>query len=104
MKSITITPGADKQILGILAKEPSGSLFRVAVQGGGCSGFKYIFSIDKNKKQEDHLFGHVIIDDKSLELINKSILDYEDNLISKSFKIKNPNVSSSCGCGISFSI
>ena len=82
--------------------------FRITVLGGGCAGFKYQFDFDNNKNNDDFLFEtekvSVLIDNTSLELIKGSKIDYVNELIGSAFKITNPQASSSCGCGTSFSI
>ncbi len=101
---LQITENAKKQIAKLLLKEAKGSYFRVSVEGGGCSGFKYNFSIDKKINKNDLQLYNVLIDSVSHEFIKNSKLDYEQNLMSKSFRIINPDAKASCGCGISFSI
>jgi iron-sulfur cluster insertion protein len=102
--NIEITKKASEEIRSLLSSEKSGSFFRVSVEGGGCSGFKYNFTIDSKVNDNDlHLEG-VIIDPTSLEYLKGSVLEYNDSLIEKSFKIINPNAKSSCGCGTSFSV
>ena len=102
--TIEITENAKKQIVKLLLNEPKGSFFRVSVEGGGCSGFKYNFSIDNKSNKNDILIDQVLIDKTSHEFIKNSKLDYEQNLMSESFRITNPDAKASCGCGISFSI
>ena len=104
MNTLEITENAKKQIAKLLLNEPKGSFFRVSVEGGGCSGFKYNFSIDNKSNENDILIGQILIDKNSLEFIKNSKLDYEQNLMSESFRITNPDAKASCGCGISFSI
>ena len=104
MNTLQITENAKKQIAKLLNNEPKGSFFRVSVTGGGCSGFKYNFSIDSRSNIEDIMIGEVLIDKISHEFIKNSKLDYEENLMSKSFRINNPDAKASCGCGISFSL
>ena len=101
--NIEISKKAKEEINKLLQNEKNGSFFRISVEGGGCSGFKYNFSIDEHLNLEDKKFDNVIIDPISLEYIKGSILEYNDTLIEKSFKISNPNAKSSCGCGTSFS-
>jgi len=102
--TIEITENAKKQIVKLLLNEPKGSFFRVSVEGGGCSGFKYSFSIDNKSNENDILIDQILIDKISHEFIKNSKLDYEQNLMSESFRITNPDAKASCGCGISFSI
>jgi len=104
MNTLEITDNAKKQIAKLLLNEPKGSFFRVSVTGGGCSGFKYSFSIDNNSKTNDITINGVLIDKTSHEFIKNSKLDFEENLMGKSFRIHNPDAKASCGCGISFSI
>ena len=104
MNTLEITENAKKQIVKLLLNEPKGSFFRVSVEGGGCSGFKYNFSIDNKSNENDILIDQILIDKISHEFIKNSKLDYEQNLMSESFRITNPDAKASCGCGISFSI
>ena len=82
--------------------------FRISVDGGGCQGFSYKFDFDQNIKTNDKLFKfngiEVIIDDTSLGFLKGSQLDFVEDMIGSYFKITNPNASSTCGCGTSFSI
>ena len=78
--------------------------FRITVQGGGCSGFKYNFGFDKNTNNDDVIFDNTIIDKASLEIISGSVVDFKEEMIGESFVIKNPKATASCGCGLSFSI
>ena len=102
--TLEITENAKKQIVKLLLNEPKGSFFRVSVEGGGCSGFKYNFSIDSSSNKDDILIDNVLIDNISHGFLKNSKLDFEQNLMSKSFRIINPDAITSCGCGISFSI
>ena len=102
--TIEITENAKKQIAKLLEKEPKGSFFRVSVEGGGCSGFKYNFTIDNKTNDKDLQIQQVVIDDTSHNFLKNSKLDYEQNLMSKSFRVINPDAKASCGCGISFSL
>ena len=99
-----ITENAKKQIAKLLINESKGSFFRVAVEGGGCSGFKYNFKIVNHSDENDIFLGNIVVDKISHNFIKNSKLDYEENLMSKSFRIINPDAKTSCGCGISFSI
>ena len=107
--SIGISDGAAKQIADLIEREDKvGMRLRVAVSGGGCSGFQYGFSLDSITNADDHLFTknniEVIVDEVSLEYLSGSELDYVQDLIGSYFSIKNPNASSTCGCGTSFAI
>ena len=78
--------------------------FRITVQGGGCSGFKYNFDFDKKTNDDDLVFNNLIIDKGSLEIISGSVVDFKKEMIGESFVITNPKATASCGCGLSFSI
>tara|TARA_B100000287_G_scaffold421399_1_gene462055 strand:- start:557 stop:874 length:318 start_codon:yes stop_codon:yes gene_type:complete len=103
-KEIKFTDKAIKQINHLLSKKDKGSFFRIAIKGGGCSGFKYDFSFEKNPNEEDLKFNNIVIDKTSANLLNGSEVDYASDLIGDSFKISNPQSKSSCGCGVSFSL
>ena len=104
IKEINFSKRAVEKINQLVAKKPSGTFFRIAVKGGGCSGFKYDFSYEKNPKDEDLKFNNIIIDKASADLLKGSEIDYASDLIGDSFKISNPQSKSSCGCGVSFSL
>jgi len=101
---IEFTEEANKQIAKIISEQSTNSYFRISVQGGGCSGFKYNFSFDGKIEKNDMVFNKTVIDNNSLEIINGSIVDYKKDMIGNSFVIKNPKAASSCGCGLSFSV
>ena len=103
-KEIKFTDKAIKQINNLLVQKAKGSFFRIAIKGGGCSGFQYDFSFDTKAEQDDLVFNNVLIDKKSAELLSGSEVDYVSELIGESFKITNPQSKSSCGCGVSFSL
>ena len=103
-KEIKFTDKAIKQINHLLSQKDQGSFFRIAIKGGGCSGFKYDFSFEKEPKNEDLKFNNIIIDKTSADLLKGSEVDYASDLIGDSFKISNPQSKSSCGCGVSFSL
>ena len=103
-KKIEFTDRARKQIEKIVSKDQSKKFFRITVKGGGCSGFKYDFSFDNKINKEDILFGKAIIDSTSLNIISGSVVDFKKEMIGESFVITNPKASSSCGCGLSFSV
>ena len=104
IKEIKFTDKAIKQINNLLSKKDKGSFFRIAIKGGGCSGFQYDFSFDQNPKDEDLKFNNIIIDKTSADLLKGSEVDFVSELIGDSFKITNPQSKSSCGCGVSFSL
>ena len=103
IKEINFTEEALKRINLLISKKPSGTYFRIAVKGGGCSGFKYDFSFDNKIDKDDLKYERVIIDKSSLKMLKGSIVDFSQEMIGESFKINNPKTKSSCGCGISFS-
>ena len=103
-KKIEFTNRAKKQIEKITAENESKKYFRISVKGGGCSGFKYNFSFENSIKDDDVLFDNSIIAKKSLEIIIGAIIDFKVEMIGESFVINNPQASSSCGCGLSFSV
>jgi iron-sulfur cluster assembly accessory protein len=89
-------------------KKRPGPILRVAVQGGGCSGFSYVFSIDADKGADDLSFERdgvtVLVDEMSIQYMEGSEIDWVDDLIGASFQIKNPNATANCGCGTSFDV
>ena len=103
-KKIEFTDRAKEQIEKIIKKDQIKKFFRISVKGGGCSGFKYDFSFDNKINKEDVLFGRAVIDSASLDIISGSIIDFKKEMIGESFVINNPKASSSCGCGLSFSV
>ena len=103
-----LSKNAANRIIQMLDSESAESFFRVAVLGGGCSGFQYDFSIDQKRNNDDLVFiAHgveVVVDEMSLELIDQAELDYVQDLMGSYFAIRNPNAIASCGCGTSFSV
>ena len=104
IKEIKFTDKALKQINSLLSKKDKGSFFRIAIKGGGCSGFQYEFTIDNSKTDDDLNYENILIDKTSADLLKGSQVDYVSELIGSQFKITNPQSKSSCGCGVSFSI
>ena len=102
-KKLEFTDSAKSQIEKI-TKSDGKKYFRIAVQGGGCSGFKYKFTFDDKIEKDDILFDKTIIDRQSLDIIAGSVVDFKKEMIGETFSIKNPKASASCGCGLSFSI
>ena len=102
-KKLEFTDSAKNQIEKI-TKSDEKKYFRIAVQGGGCSGFKYNFSFDNKIEKDDILFDKTIIDRQSLDIIAGSVVDFKKEMIGETFSIKNPKASASCGCGLSFSV
>ena len=101
---IEFTDSAKKEIERVISEKGPEIYFRISVQGGGCSGFKYNFSFDDKIKKDDSIFEKTLIDKNSLKIINGSIVDFKKELIGNSFVINNPKANSSCGCGLSFSV
>ena len=102
-KKINFTSQALNQINKIATGDDK-KFFRIAVQGGGCSGFKYNFSFESKANDDDVIFDKTIIDKSSLEIISGSEVDFKKEMIGESFVINNPNATASCGCGLSFSV
>ena len=103
-KKIEFTDRAKEQIEKIINEDQLKKFFRISVKGGGCSGFKYDFSFDNKIESEDIIFDKAIIDKTSLDIISGSTIDFKKEMIGESFVINNPKASSSCGCGLSFSV
>ena len=104
IKEIKFTDNAIKQINNLLSKKDKGAYFRIAIKGGGCSGFQYDFSYDIKASNDDLVQDNILIDKQSAELLKGSEIDYAEELIGESFKITNPQTKSSCGCGVSLSL
>jgi len=102
-KKLDFTKEAQEQINKITQGEER-KYFRITVKGGGCSGFKYSFGFEEKLNNDDILFNKIIIDKASLDIISGSIIDFKKEMIGESFVITNPKATSSCGCGLSFSI
>ncbi|MEZ5669713.1 MAG: iron-sulfur cluster insertion protein ErpA [Alphaproteobacteria bacterium] len=107
--ALTITDRAAAQIAKIVARDGNGAMhLRIAVSGGGCSGFQYGFSLDDCINADDRTFTRngvtVVVDEISLDLLAGAEVDYVTEMIGSSFRIQNPNAASSCGCGSSFAI
>ncbi len=103
-KKIEFTDRAKEQIKIVTSQNQSKKFFRISVKGGGCSGFKYDFSFDDKINKNDVLFDKTVIDSESLDIISGSVIDFKKEMIGESFVINNPKASSSCGCGLSFSV
>jgi iron-sulfur cluster insertion protein len=106
---IEITESAIAKISDILAEEnnPKAKL-RTFVQGGGCSGFSYGFTLDEEQNEDDFVVEkpgvYILIDSMSMQYLQGSVIDYKDELMGASFVINNPQAVSTCGCGSSFSV
>ncbi len=107
-ENVTLSDSAAERISKILGQEDEGMMLRVGVSGGGCSGFQYSFDLDARRNEDDLVLekngARVLIDETSLGFLDGAVIDYVDDLIGAAFQIKNPNASSSCGCGMSFSL
>lgn len=105
---VTVSANAAKRIAAILAKEAEGAMLRVAVEGGGCSGFQYKFDIVSELGDDDLVLDangyKVLVDEMSVEYMQGAEIDFSDELIGAAFKINNPMAAAGCGCGTSFSL
>jgi len=108
MDHITVTERAARRIGEILRKEPPGTMLRLSVEGGGCSGFQYKFGTDSAQEADDILVRQadamLLIDPVSLGYLAGSEIDFVDDLIGASFRVNNPLAKASCGCGTSFTL
>ena len=105
---VTVSSRAAKRIATILSGEGGGAMLRLAVTGGGCSGFQYNFALDGTRMDDDLLIeeegAKILIDPVSLDFLAGSEIDFTDDLIGQAFKVNNPNATASCGCGTSFTV
>jgi iron-sulfur cluster assembly accessory protein len=108
LTGISLTERAARRISEIMTREPEGSMLRISVNGGGCSGFAYAFDVDRTRQDDDVVVERdgvaVLVDQVSLQYMDGSVIDFVDDLIGQSFKIENPHAVASCGCGTSFSL
>jgi iron-sulfur cluster assembly accessory protein len=106
--AVTLTDRAARRIAEIVAGEPDGTVLRVSVEGGGCSGFQYKFDLVDGLAADDIVLekadARIAIDPVSIEYLAGSEIDFVDDLMGAAFKIQNPNATASCGCGTSFSL
>jgi iron-sulfur cluster assembly accessory protein len=107
-ENVTVSERAARRIGEILKSEPAGTMLRVSVEGGGCSGFQYKFDMEREQAQDDLVIARdgavVLIDPLSVQYMAGSEIDFVEDLIGASFKVKNPNATASCGCGTSFAL
>ena len=107
---VEITDSAKTKILDLLKEENDPALkLRTFVQGGGCSGFQYGFTFDSDQNEDDFEFPineefKVVIDAMSMQYLQGAVIDYKEDVMGANFSIKNPNASTTCGCGSSFSV
>ena len=105
---LSVTPAAAEKIKQLMAEETEVSVLRVAIQGGGCSGFQYGLGFDRDAVEGDHEFEahgvRVVVDPFSAPYLNGAEVDYVDSIEQSGFAINNPNAVSSCGCGHSFQV
>ena len=108
MGEIQVSERAAKRIGEILSGEPDGTMLRVSVEGGGCSGFQYKFDMERERAEDDVVIERegatVLVDSVSAPYLAGAEIDFVDDLIGAAFKINNPNATASCGCGTSFSM
>ena len=106
--NVTVTDRAARRIGEILRREPAGTMLRVSVEGGGCSGFQYKFDTEHERAEDDIVIeksgATLLIDPISLNYMSGSEIDFVDDLIGSSFKVNNPKATASCGCGTSFAL
>lgn len=107
-RDVELTPAAARRIQALAAGEGRPLKLRVSVEGGGCSGFQYLFDLVEAVETDDHVVerdgAQALVDDVSLPFLKGSHIDFVDELVGAQFKIANPNAKSSCGCGVSFSL
>ena len=109
LKVVSLTAAAARRIGELVAAEGNPDLMlRLAVSGGGCSGFQYGFSFDDTRNEDDRVFERdgvrLLVDSTSLDLLGGAEVDFVEDLVGAAFQVRNPNATSSCGCGSSFSI
>ena len=107
--TIELTSRAGAQIARILKKEPKGTVLRIAVTGGGCSGFQYEYNLVQEQAAPGDLIltregATVLIDHVSVQFLGGATIDFVDDLVGQAFRITNPNSVASCGCGNSFDV
>lgn len=107
--NVTLSERAARRIEKILSAEPQGTVLRVSVAGGGCSGFQYQYDLVREGPNEDDLVlrdgdATVFIDELSVQFMGGAEIDFVDDLMGQSFQIRNPNAVASCGCGTSFAL
>jgi iron-sulfur cluster assembly accessory protein len=105
---VSLTPAAAEKIRGLMAEDADVSVLRVAIEGGGCSGFQYGLGFDRGAQEDDHAFEcegvQVVVDPHSAQYLRGARVDYLETIQESGFKIDNPNAVASCGCGHSFQV
>jgi iron-sulfur cluster insertion protein len=102
---LTITDSAQAKIADLLAEENNPKLkVRAFVQGGGCSGFQYGFTLDEEHNEDDFEISGVLVDSMSMQYLSGAVIDFKDDIHGSSFSISNPNAQTTCGCGSSFGV
>lgn len=105
---ITVTAAAAARIRFVVSDEPAGTVMRISVKGGGCSGFSYGFELTTERADDDFVIARdgatVLVDPVSAEYLAGSELDFVDDLMGQAFKMKNPHATATCGCGTSFAM
>lgn len=108
MADVALTSAAAERIKAVVSTEPPGAGLRVAVEGGGCSGFQYEIAVAQAPNPDDLVVerdgARLFVDPVSLPFLLGAEIDWADELIGASFKVRNPNAKSACGCGVSFSV
>lgn len=108
MSDMILTPSAAARVAAIAARQGKPAILRLAVEGGGCSGFQYRFGLAEEVDSEDLTVEQdgvkLVVDAVSLDLVRGSAVDYVEDLGGSAFKVTNPNAASGCGCGSSFSV
>jgi iron-sulfur cluster insertion protein len=107
LEGVTISASAARRLNKILKGE-AGAALRISVKGGGCSGFQYAFDVERSRAEDDVAVTRdgatLLVDPVSLEMLKGAELDFVDDLMGQSFRVKNPNAVASCGCGVSFTV
>lgn len=102
---LTVTPTAHEQIKEILLGEQKAKYVRAFIEGGGCAGFNYGFTLEEDKSEDDFIIEQLIVDSMSMQYFDGATIDYKtDKLQGSQFVISNPNAKTTCGCGSSFSV
>ena len=105
---LTVQPNAIKKVKELLAEETDGTKLRIFVQGGGCSGFQYGFTFDESQNEDDFSIDldgvQLLVDSLSSQYLQGAEVDYIETLAGSNFSIKNPQATTTCGCGSSFAV